>query len=309
MASPAVQPPAPRIITLTTDFGQADGYVGMMKGVILGYYPPAQVVDLSHEIAPQDVAGGAFVLYRSYTYFPPDTIHVAVVDPGVGSTRQALALVTERGLFVGPDNGLFTYVLRDAVAQAAGIIGERGGVPPVWNPVFDLDAALVATPPARLPQAYALMNPTYWLPAQSATFHGRDVFAPVAAHLARGLAPAHLGPTLPLEGLTLLPHLTPQLGPDLVEGRVISIDRFGNLITNIAAGLLPRLGPLDTLQITLGRYRLHGVQPTYAAAPIALPMVLINSAGLLEIAVRDGHAAHELGVGLGTVVRCRTTGE
>ena len=298
-----LQAGANRIITLTTDFGEADGYVGAMKGVILGRYPQAQLVDLSHQVAPQDIGAGAFVLYRACPYFPPETIHVAVVDPGVGSAREALALVTDQGLFVGPDNGLFTYILREAVARAAG--GAAGPVPPVWDPAFDLAAAMDAADPDRLPQAYALTDPAYWLPGRSATFHGRDVFAPVAAHLARGVAPARLGPALPLTRLTLLPAVTPRVEPDGIRGQVIHVDHFGNLITNIAAGLLPRLDAPEDLHVSVARYRLRGIHPAYMAAPVGTPVALINSAGLLEIAVRDGHAARELGIGPGALVTCR----
>jgi S-adenosylmethionine hydrolase len=292
-----------RIITLTTDFGLADGYVGTMKGVILGLDPRTPIVDLSHAIAPQDVAGGAFVLYRAAAYFPPDTIHVAVVDPGVGSARQALALVTDHGLFVGPDNGLFTHVLREAVARAMGW-PEVAGVPAVWDPRFDLAASLAAAEPARLPLAYALTNPAYWRPTRSATFHGRDVFAPVAAHLAGGVPPAALGPPLPLDSLIRLPDPTPTLDSGAIRGRVIACDHFGNLITNIAAGLLPPLGPAATVGVTLAGQTLSGVRPTYTDVPPGTVLALINSAGLLEIAVRDGHAGQRLGVGVGEPVVC-----
>jgi S-adenosylmethionine hydrolase len=291
------------IITLTTDFGLADGYVGTMKGVILDVEPGARIVDLSHDIAPQDIAGGAFVLYRAAPYFPPDTIHVAVVDPGVGSARRAMLLVTDHGWFVGPDNGLFTYVLREAGARAAGW-AEAAGLPAVWDPRFDLADALRAADPARLPTAYALTNPAYWRPTRSATFHGRDVFAPVAAHLATGVPPDAVGPPLPLDRLTLLPQVTPTVTAAGIAGRVIACDHFGNLITNVAAGLLAPLGPLPTVRVTLAGRSLPGVQPTYAVVAPGTPLALINSAGLLEIAVREGHAGRQLGLGVGAAVVC-----
>ena len=240
------------LITLTTDFGQADGYVGTMKGVIFSRAPHTHIVDLSHEIAPQDIAAGAFVLYRAYRYFPPQTIHVAVVDPGVGTARRAMLLVTDQGRFVGPDNGLFSYVLRQAVALAAGWSGTPANVPAVWHPDFDMDATLAITPPEYLPAAYVLNNASYWLEGPGATFQGRDLFAPVAAHLANGVAPADLGQPIALEGLTLLPASASLRAPGVIEGRIISVDHFGNLVSNIAAGLLPTLGPLETLQVTLG---------------------------------------------------------
>jgi S-adenosylmethionine hydrolase len=291
------------IITLTTDFGLADGYVGTMKGVILGVEPGARIVDISHAVAPQDIAGAAFVLYRAYAYFPPDTIHVAVVDPGVGSARRAVLLATDHGWFVGPDNGLFTYVLREAAARAAGWV-ETAGLPAVWDPRFDLADALRAADPARLPTAYALTNPAYWQPTRSATFHGRDVFAPVAAHLAARVPPDAVGPPLPLDRLTLLPQVTPTVTAAGIAGRVIACDHFGNLITNVAAGLLAPLGPLPTVRVTLAGRSLPGVQPTYAVVAPGTPLALINSAGLLEIAVRDGHAGRQLGLGVGAAVVC-----
>jgi S-adenosylmethionine hydrolase len=294
-----------RVITLTTDFGLADGYVGTMQGVILGICPAARIVDLSHAVGAQDVAGGAFVLYRAVPYFPPGTVHVAVVDPGVGSARRAILLVTADALFVGPDNGLFTYVLREAVAQAAGWTGHDG-VPAPWDPSFDLAATFQTTDPARLPQAYALENPAYWRPARSATFHGRDVFAPVAAHLAAGADPATAGPSIPLDHLARLPDVTPTMTPTTIQGRIIAVDHFGNAISNIAAGLLATLGPPATIWISAGPYQGQGVAPTYAGVAPGTPLALINSAGLLEIAVREGHAAGQLGIGVGTPVVCAT---
>ena len=397
------------IITLTTDFGQADGYVGTMKGVMLARAPQARLVDLSHEIAPQDVLAGAFVLARAYRYFPPETIHVAVIDPGVGTSRRALLLETAQGRFIGPDNGLFSLVLRETVALATGWAGgraaraegedaatvvpasrfpqaaetrERGvaerewpnpvaarerppgvrvrrrwsrrpgsrkgrsaratsgseraeartrpalraagrspqgrpsgsgaalpegpaDVPALWHPGFDLSAALRSAPAERLPRAYVLNNPIYWLEGPGATFHGRDVFAPVAAHLAAGEPPERLGTPIPLESLALLPDLTPTLHANAVEGRVIAVDRFGNLITNIAAGLLSALGSLEALEVRLGALRLVGVQSAYGAVPAGEPLALINSAGLLEIAVTNGNAAQSFQAGVGAAVHCR----
>jgi S-adenosylmethionine hydrolase len=293
------------IITLTTDFGQADGYVGTMKGVILARAPQARLVDLSHEIAPQDVLAGAFVLARAYRYFPPETIHVAVVDPGVGTNRRAVLLETAQGRFVGPDNGLFSLALRETVALATGWVGSPADVPALWHPGFDLAAALESATAERLPRAYALTNADYWLEGPGATFHGRDIFAPVAAHLAAGELPERLGTPIPLASLVLLPNLTPTLRADTIEGRVIAVDRFGNLITTIAAGLLRALGPLETLEVRLGALRLVGVQSAYGAVPAGEPLALINSAGLLEIAVTNGSAAQTLQAGVGAAVYCR----
>ncbi len=294
----------PRIITLTTDFGEADGYVGAMKGVMLGLYPTAQFVDISHAIGAQDIAAGAFVLYRAYAYFPPDTIHVAVVDPGVGSARRAVLLVTANGLFVGPDNGLFTYVLREAAARAVGWT-EVDGVPAVWDPGFDLTAILRHGDPAQLPHVYALTATNYWQPTRSATFHGRDVFAPVAAQLAAGVPPAAFGPAIAPASLNLLSGITTTVAGGIIYGRVIACDQFGNLITNIAAGLAAALGPAPTLEVTVAGHPISGIAATYAAVPSGSLLALINSSGLLEIAVREGHAARQLGVRVGAEVQCR----
>jgi S-adenosylmethionine hydrolase len=185
------------IITLTTDFGTRDGYVGAMKGVILGVAPTASVVDISHEISPQDVAEGAFVLASACPCFPPATIHVAVVDPGVGTERRGVLIETERYVLIGPDNGLFSGVL--------------------------------AVDP--LVRAVSLENPSLMRPDVSATFHGRDVFAPAAAHIARGVPVAEFGPEVasPVE----LNLWRAESTSGCVTGRVVHIDGFGNCVTNI----------------------------------------------------------------------------
>lgn len=293
------------IITLTTDFGQADGYVGTMKGVLLARAPEARLVDLSHELAPQDILAGALVLWRAYRYFPPQTVHLAVVDPGVGTSRRPLLLETALGRFVGPDNGLFSLVLRETVALAADWHGAPADVPAVWHPAFELAAALRSAPPERLPRAFALTNPDYWLAGPGVTFQGRDLFAPVAAHLSAGVAPEQLGTPVPLDSLVLLAGLTPTLHYGALQGQVIAVDRFGNLITNLSAGLLRPLGPPESLQVTLGAHRLAGVHPTYGAVAPGAPLALINSAGLLEISVRDGSAAQHFQAGVGATVLCR----
>lgn len=295
----------PPILTLTTDFGQADGYVGTMKGVILSRVPQAQLVDLSHEITPGDIAAGALVLYRSSQYFPPGTIHLAVIDPGVGTARRPLLLQTEQGFFVGPDNGLFSYILIEAVARAAGWHDTPESVPAILHPAFSLQETLASASPGHLPKAYHLNNPAYWLTGPGATFHGRDIFAPVAAHLASGIAPTHLGPPLALGTLILLPPLVPTRAPDALQGRVIACDRFGNIISNIAAGLVEALGAKDSIQVRIGAHALSGIQQTYGAVASGEPLALINSAGLLEVAVRDGNAAQSLGVHVGEGVVCR----
>jgi len=261
--------PQPRsaspVITLTTDFGLSDGYVGAMHGVILGLCPEARIVDISHDIAPQDVRQAAFVLESAYRYFPAGAIHVAVVDPGVGSARRLVAVQTAAAFFVAPDNGLLTPIL-----EAEPILAQ-----------------------------VQLTRPAYWLPQVSHTFHGRDILAPVAAHLARGVALADLGEAV--TDLARLPLPRPSLQPDgAIAGQVLHTDRFGNLITNVPGELLA--GPVA---VEIAGRRIRGLSPSYAAAEPGQLVALISSRGRLEIAVREGSAARELGAGPGEPVRIR----
>src|SRR5215510_5544937 len=192
------------LVTLTTDFGTADGYVGAMKGAILRLAPGTRIVDISHDVPPQDVAAAAFVLFQSANQFPPGTIHVAVVDPGVGGRRREVILDEAGYRFVGPDNGIFSLVC----------------------------------PHVRT--AFHITAPTFRAPVVSATFHGRDIFAPAAARLAAGAAPAEAGPRVPLEGSLGGRPLLMSHGGRQVTGHVVHVDRFGNLITDIPADALPK---------------------------------------------------------------------
>jgi len=247
------------IITLTTDFGTADGYVGAIKGVILGIAPDVRLVDLSHEIAAQDVRGAEYVLGRAAAFFPAGTVHLAVVDPGVGSRRRPLLITTPRASYVGPDNGLFTFALAEADAVT-----------------FELD------------------RPEFWLPNISRTFHGRDIFAPVAAHVARGIAPDALGS--PISDPVRLPLVAPLRRTDgHVTGHIVRVDRFGNLITDIPGGWV---GEGRWCFEIAGR-RINQFGTTYGDAAVGELLILVSSAGTLEIAARDGNAAALLGVGVG----------
>jgi S-adenosylmethionine hydrolase len=255
------------LITLTTDFGLQDGYVGTMKGVILGINPQATIVDLCHDIAPQDVREAAYVLYTAYHHFPPRTVHVVVVDPGVGSERRAIALRTRQAVFVAPDNGVLSYVV--AQAEILGIVH--------------------------------LTNPRYWLAEVSATFHGRDIFAPVAGHLSRGVPFSELGQ--PIHDIVLLPLPQPKARPDgTLIGHILHVDRFGNCITDVRAERLPTEGPL-TVEVA-GR-RIVGLSPTYASGEEGEFVTLIGSEGHLEIAVRGGSAAQALGARAGDEIVVR----
>lgn len=252
------------IITLTTDFGLADSYVGAMKGVILSIAPDVRLVDISHQIAQGDVRQGAYVLNGAAPFFPAGTIHLVVIDPGVGSSRRALAARTQQAIFVAPDNGVLSLRL--------------------------------AGQPAEIRQ---LSNPRYHLPQVSATFHGRDVFAPVAAHLAIGAALEDMG--LPVtDPVTLsVPAITRD--PDGAwRGEVWHIDHFGNLITNFKFQ-----SPISNLQIEIAGQQIEGLARTYADRAAGELVALVGSSGYLEIAVRDGSAARTLGARLGDAVRLK----
>jgi len=262
------------IVTLTTDFGLRDSYVGAMKGVLLTVAPETRIVDLSHDVAPQNLLEAAFVVRGAWRFFPTGTVHVVVVDPGVGSSRAILAARGEGHLFLAPDNGVLWPVF------------EQGEAPEVRR----LDAARFA------------------LPRVSSTFHGRDVFAPAAAHLARGFPFESIGPPHPTWARIAFPK--PERGPDgSLRGSVVRVDRFGNLITNLGADLLGSLGAPETIAVTLGGVEIRGLVATYASAPPGRRAALVGSSDLLEIAVPGGSAADSLGLGFGAEVVARGTGE
>lgn len=250
-----------RVITLTTDFGLVDNYVGAMKGVILRVAPQVHIVDITHLTPPQDIRRAMTVLQGIVPYYAPDTIHVVVVDPGVGSERRPLAIQTPQGFFVGPDNGVFAQV----IAAAGSYI-----------------------------TIVHLNNPAYWLPGVSRTFHGRDIFAPVAAHLANDVPLALLG--TPISDPVMLPLLHAERLPDgRIRGHIVAIDHFGNLISDVPAAWL--VGAHWRFDIA-GR-RIDGLSHTYAAAAPGQLLALIGSSDQLEVAVRNGSAAQQLGVQVG----------
>lgn len=254
-----------KIITLCTDFGLRDGYVAAMKGIILSIAPEVRLVDISHDIAPQSVREGAFVLRSAYAFFPPGTIHLVVVDPGVGSERRAVAVRTGEHLFVVPDNGVLGYVLRREKEM----------------------------------EAISLTDPAYWRKEVSETFHGRDIFAPVAAHLARGVGLDDVGE--PLEKLVQLDLPVPERQDDgSIVGHVIHVDGFGNVVTDIPASML---GGDDRWQVTAGEKRIIGLSSTYASAAKGDLIALIGSHGFLEVAVREGSAAHIAHLAVGDMAR------
>ncbi len=251
------------IITLTTDFGSYDPYVAAMKGVILGISPDATIVDVTHEVPQQQVREAAYVLRHSAPYFPDGTIHVVVVDPGVGSSRRPIAVRTEGAYFVAPDNGVLGYVLERE---------ER----------FDV---------------VHLNNPAYWRQPVSKTFHGRDIFAPVAAHLASGAPFESLGE--PIDDLVTLSWPLPEYRPDgCIEGEIVHVDRFGNLVSNIPGDAIKGRRYLTTINGAT----VSEVHATYADVYPGALLTLIGSHGYVEIAVRDGSAVELLGVAVGEKV-------
>ena len=262
------------VITLTTDFGRADAYVGIMKGVILGICPGAALVDISHEIRPQAVRQAAYVLSSATAHFPEGTIHLVVVDPGVGSERQPIAVQTARACYVAPDSGVLGLSL-------------------------DQDPPLKAVR-VRVAGSHFVRQEI------SATFHGRDIFAPVAAHLAGGAGLDEVGDEMPVDGLVALPGIQPraETSGDWV-GEVLHVDRFGNLVTSIQypSGQLPVPNP--NLSLHVGQVRIASLSRTFSDVAPGEVVAYVGSSGYLEIAEREGHAARRLGVSVGDPVRVR----
>jgi S-adenosylmethionine hydrolase len=239
-----------------------------MKGVMLEICPDAKLVDISHLIAPQSVRSGAFVLYTSYEFFPQGTIHLAVVDPGVGTERAAIAIRAKSCFFVGPDNGLFSFILKKEIG---------------W-------------------EARRLENLQFSRSPLSSTFHGRDLFAPVAAHIARGVQFDALGPP----GDPIFAQWgEPIVREGEVKGEVIHIDRFGNAIINVLCDTLEKQGPAEKWTTSAGKTEINSIQQTYGRVPAGEALVLTGSSGFIEIAVNQGNAASELGLRPGTRVTFR----
>lgn len=267
-------------IALLTDFGLHDPYVGVMKGIIAGISPHTPIIDITHMIEPQNVVQGATVLAESYHYFPPRTIFVCVVDPGVGSQRNALAVRVDDYVFLAPDNGLLSLVIADAAN-------------------FDV---------------VTLSNGAYFRSQVSRTFHGRDIFAPVAAHIANGVLLSELG-SIPPRGLVTLPPLL-TVTPGVASGQITRADRFGNLITSIGnlrwldnerLELSPKWRETYTLQrrsatMQIGDKRITRFVQTYYDAPNDELVALVSSGGFLEIAIKQGNAAQRLDVSSGKPV-------
>ncbi len=259
------------VVALLTDFGTEDGYVGVMKGVIATIVPDVQIIDITHDVPPQDVASGAWIIATAYRYFPVGTVYVCVVDPGVGSTRRAMAARCGDWFFVGPDNGLFSY-----------IYAEQG-----------------------VGEAVVLSNPAYQLASVSSTFHGRDIFAPAGGHLARGVALQELGESLDPATLVRLDIERAVRQGSQVDGHIVHVDHFGNLISNIPLEMVPELFSgvevqmifKDTHVVVDRGYRFFAESPQDGQ-----PFIYADSSGYAGVAVRNGNASHVLGVGFGAGV-------
>ncbi len=263
-----------KIIALLTDFGYKDGYVASMKGVILKICPEATIVDVAHHIDPFRVESGAYVLKTIVDFFPEGTVFVAVVDPGVGTERRTIALKCKNKFFVGPDNGIFSWLIKK-------------------EEFF----------------AISIENSHYMLEHVSSTFHGRDIFAPVGAYILKGVELEHIGQ--PISDPYIAPWVYFEESENQIKGKIIHIDHFGNCITNIEKNeLLEWLGtkslPDEAFQVFLGKnFQPVSFAKTYGSLPIGMPLALWGSSGHIEISVNQGNASKALGIFYGDSVVCK----
>jgi S-adenosylmethionine hydrolase len=256
------------LITLITDFGIEDTYAGVLKGVILSISPACSIVDITHQIPPQDVRAACFALSTSYAYFPRGTIHLVIVDPGVGSTRRPLLIEIDDYFFIGPDNGVFT--------------------------------AILAQP--RLKSAIEITNDEYFLAEVSSTFHGRDIFAPVAAHLANGCPPSRFG--MPVSDYVLLDWpQTDVVKPGVAQGTIIHIDRFGNLVTSFSRDYIKEITGNRRFQIECAGAVITQMVPSYSHAQPGELCGVFGSSNYLEISITNGSARDILNVQSGDCVK------
>ena len=267
-----------RIITLTTDFGLRDHFVGVMKGVILSINPDVELIDLSHAISSYDITGGALTLAQSYHYFPPSTIHLVVVDPGVGSARRPILATTARYHLVAPDNGVLSMVYeREETLEVRHVTADH-----------------------------------YWLKPVSNTFHGRDIFAPVAAWLSKGVTPDNFGDLITDYVKLSRSRATRRqgAGETRVEGTVLTVDKFGNLITNLTSEDIPELfsGSPPDFRIVVNRREIASLRQSYAEGQPREVFAILGSSGFIEIATHRGSAAQALDAAAGAPVTVRFGG-
>jgi len=267
--------PAP-IITLTTDFGLDDCYVGAMKGVILSRNPAARIIDLCHTVGPQDVLQAAYLIHANFSYFPEGTLHLVIVDPGVGSDRKIILATACNHLFLVPDNGVLSPFLKRNQITAA----------------------------------FSTAREDLYLSPTSQTFHGRDIFAPLAAFLTKGNPPETIGPEYDTAELIALDLPTSRVdaAKATITGTIIHIDRFGNSTTNITLHEIGILNsPPESLELTIANHTITGLQANYTATAAGKPLLIINSQNLLEIAVNRGSAQNRLNLSLYDTVSLRIT--
>jgi len=248
------------IITLTTDFGLADPYVGIMKGVILTRASDAVIVDLSHQIQPQDIQTAALTLQYAYPFFPEATVHLVVVDPGVGSDRNIIGMKNDNHFFIGPDNGVLT-------------------------PFFATCSAV-----------HLIANKDLYLPAISCTFHGRDIMAPVAANLANGLPIEEIGPPISIDQCIQIDLPAALISKNSITGTIIHIDNFGNLQSSITASDIQTLSGEKKISVSIGFHTIDKLSSSYAAGKQDEALALLDSQNHLEIAVKNANAAEKLNV-------------
>jgi len=255
------------IITLTTDFGLKDHYVGAMKGAILSVNPAANLIDISHSVRSGDILHGAFVMSEACGLFPDGTVHLGVVDPGVGGPRSAVIVETERFLFVGPDNGLLS------------LMAEGDGIKRVFE----------------------IQNERYMRDVVSRTFHGRDIFGPVAGHLSLGVAPEEFGPES--RGLDMINLRPPECVDGAINGEVIYIDSYGNIITNIRAELIESGLGTSEIELEINGQRVKGLYRSYASLGEGELGAITGSSGRVEVAADEANGAEALGAAIGDKVR------
>ena len=270
------------ILTLIRDFGLDDAYVAIMNGVILSINSEASIVDITHSVDPQNITQGAFILNVAYRYFPKQSIHMAIVDPGVGSERRGIILKTPSSLFVAPNNGILSYIINELSLNENSLSQYPGGIEEV-----KLEKGL---------EAVAITDPRFWRHPVSPTFHGRDIFAPVAAGLSLGISPYEFGEKI--TSLYIFPTPKPSLdSQDNLLGRVLYIDHFGNLITNIKSTDLPK----GNILVEVAGQIIQGVISYYKQEQRL--MAIIGSSGYLEISLRDGSARDFLAAEVGDEVK------
>jgi S-adenosyl-L-methionine hydrolase (adenosine-forming) len=256
------------MITLTTDFGTADWFAGTLKGVILGINPRVHIVDITHEVPPGGIRAGAFALAASYRYFPAQTIHLAIVDPGVGSPRKLLVVRTANYVFVGPDNGVLSYAMANE----------------------------------KLKEVHQITEKRLFLQPVSQTFHGRDILAPIAARLSKGISTRKVGPVV--SDYVRLDWPRPKKRGTTAVGEIIYIDRFGNALTNIDDAVFSRLHAARC-EVSLNVEWRCRIRSSYQEVPIGKPVAVVGSSGFLEIAVNGGSAARSLGLKIGDWITVR----